>query len=49
MPRWVDRRSVRTIYRGKGKKRRRLLVGCPKGSWKRGRCKRGMRLVEKKR
>jgi len=51
LPRWVDRRSVRTIFRGKGKKRRRLLVGCPRGSWsaKRGRCKKGMRLVEKKR
>jgi hypothetical protein len=51
LPRWVDRRSIRTIFRGKGKKSRRILVGCPKGSWapRRKRCKKGMRLVEKKR
>jgi hypothetical protein len=49
LPRWVDRRSIRTIFRGKGKKYRRLLVGCPKGSWKKGRCRKGMRLIEKKR
>jgi hypothetical protein len=49
LPRWVDRRSIRTIFRGKGRKRSRLLVGCPKGYWRRGRCWKGMRLVEKKR
>jgi hypothetical protein len=51
LPRWVHRKSIRTIYRGKGRKRRRILVGCPKRSWavRKKRCRKGMRLVEKKR
>lgn len=51
LPRWVHRKSIRTIYRGKGSRRRRILVGCPKRSWqvRKKRCRRGMRLVEKKR
>lgn len=49
LPRWVHRKSIRTIFRGRGRKRRRLLVGCPKRHWRRGRCRTGMRLVEKKR
>jgi len=51
LPRWVHRKSIRTIYRGKGFRRRRILVGCPKRSWqvRKKRCRRGMRLVEKRR
>lgn len=51
LPRWVHRKSIRTIYRGKGRRRSRILVGCPKRAWsvRRKRCRKGMRLVEKKR
>jgi hypothetical protein len=39
-----DRRSIRTIYRGKAK----MLVGCPKGQWQASRqqCKVGTRAHE---
>jgi hypothetical protein len=38
----IDRRSIRTIKRGKT----RILVGCPKGKWKRGKCSVGTRGIE---
>lgn len=38
---YFDRRSIRTIRRGK----KRILVGCPKGRYKRGRCRAGTRAL----
>jgi len=38
-PSRCDRRSFRTIKRGKVK----IVICCPKGQWRRGRCKVGTR------
>lgn len=45
LPRWVDKRSVRTITRGKT----RLRIGCPQGKYSptRRRCRVGTRAIEK--
>lgn len=43
----VARGSYRWIARGKGKRRVYLLIGCPRGKWKKDRCVVGTFAVEK--
>lgn len=47
LPRWLDKRSIRTIKTRKGN----LLIGCPKGKWmpRKKRCLVGTRAFEMRR
>ena len=40
-----DPRSFRLIARGRSRRKTWILVACPKGKWKRGRCSVGTRAV----
>jgi hypothetical protein len=44
IPKWCDRKSIRTVKSGKA----RVLVCCPKKKWKAGRCTVGTRAIDVK-
>lgn len=42
IPKWCDRKSIRTVKRGGA----RILICCRKGKWKAGRCTVGTRAID---